>query len=306
MLHFPTDRHGLIHRSTAHAVGFSDNELSRAEQKGLITRVVRGVFVARADYGKQAEHRLFAIATFLIAGPSTVLSHESAGVLHGLSMLKPDLRRAHLTTTGTGRIDKRRHVHVAHLADDEITSIDDIRATSLERTAVDIACAGPMGFAGALAVFDSALRLGADRDRMAAMLESRRPGVAHARRALDHADPGAENPGESWGRAQIIDAGLPIPRLQHKFFDATGREVARTDYDWAGLLAAEFDGMVKYQKYLLPGESPFDAMRREKKREDDLRRLNVMVIRWTWADLENGLVADMVREWLSYFDLLAA
>ncbi|MEE3850786.1 hypothetical protein VZC37_10615 [Gordonia sp. LSe1-13] len=157
-----------------------------------------------------------------------------------------------------------------------------------------------------LAVFDSALRLGADRDVMRAMLHGRRHGVGHARRALHHADSGAENPGESWVRAQLIEAGLPIPRLQHEFYDEDGRFVARTDFDWAGLLVAEFDGDVKYGKHLRPGETPFQAMKREKTREDALRRMDVMVIRWTWKDLENRVVAGQAREWLIRFHLLAA
>ncbi|MGV9709447.1 type IV toxin-antitoxin system AbiEi family antitoxin domain-containing protein [Gordonia sp. NPDC003424] len=306
MPEFPTDRHGLIHRSAARAAGYSDNELSRAERRGLLTRVIRGVFVVRTERDQFDAHRLFTIATYIAGGSSTTISHQSAGVLHGLSMLKPDLTRVHLTTTGTGRIDKRRHLHVGQLADDEVTTIEGIPVTSIERTAVDIACASTMGFAGALAGFDSALRNGADRERMAQMLTSRRPGIAHARRAPRYADNGAENAGESWGRAQMIEAGLPLPRLQHEFYDNDGRKVARTDYDRVGLLVAEFDGMVKYQKHLRPGESPFDAMRREKQREDDLRRLGVMVIRWTWADLENGRVVGMVREWLERLGLLAA
>ncbi|WP_343287397.1 hypothetical protein [Gordonia sp. SID5947] len=174
--------------------------------------------------------------------------------------------------------------------------IDGLAVTTMERTAIDVACSG--GFAQALAVIDSALRHGADRDALATLLEDRRRGVAQARRALGLADAGAENAGESWGRAQIIEAGLPVPRLQHEFFDSNGDFIARTDYDWVGKLAAEFDGMTKYERHLRPGETPFDAMRREKEREDALRRLGVMVIRWVWTDLRHRRVVPMVREWL--------
>ena len=159
-----------------------------------------------------------------------------------------------------------------------------------------------MGFAGALAVLDAALRLGADRKLMRKMLRATRRGVGQARRALAHATADAESPGESWCRAQIIEAGLPIPRLQHEFRDQDGF-VARSDFDWSGLLVGEFDGKVKYQKYLRHGEDATDAVVREKKREDRLRRLGVMVIRWTWADLERGSVAASVRQWLTKLQL---
>lgn len=308
MTAFPADRYGLIHRADAIAAAYSDNELHRACKQSLLEKVVRGTYVVPDDRSPEDKHRLLAIAVLLQSAGVAVLSHESAAVMHGLAMLKPDLHRAHLTLPAQagGRTDSHRHVHAARLAAEEIVIIDGLRVTSLERTAVDVACTSGMGFAGALAVFDAALREGADLTVMMTVLKRRRRGVAQARRALDHADQNSENPGESWGRAQMIEAGLPIPRLQHKFFDGRGKFVARTDYDWGGKLVGEFDGDVKYRKFLRDGETPFDAMKREKQREDDLRRLGVVVIRWTWADLEAGRVVAMVQEWIERLELAAA
>ena len=199
-----------------------------------------------------------------------------------------------------------RHRHVGALAPDEVTEVEGIRVTTVERTAVDVACSTPMGFAGALTIFDAALRAGADRGVMSRMLDGVRRGVAQARRALRYADAAAESPGESWSRAQMIEAGLPRARLQHEFVDDDGTVIARTDFDWQGLLVGEFDGAVKYRKYLRPGETAFDAVRREKYREDVLRRWGIMVIRWTWSDLEDGRVAGLLREWLTRLRLVAA
>ncbi|WP_324290217.1 hypothetical protein [Gordonia sp. SL306] len=81
---------------------------------------------------------------------------------------------------------------------------------------------------------------------------------------------------------------------------------ARTDYDWSALLVGEFDGDVKYRKHLRPGETPFDAMKREKEREDALGRLGIMVVRWTWKDLEKGRVVGLIREWPARLQLIAA
>ncbi|GAA1481960.1 hypothetical protein GCM10009624_24000 [Gordonia sinesedis] len=250
-------------------------------------------------------HRLAAIAASRAGNADLALSGVSAAALHGLSLLDPPLERVHFTTgfaTG-GRIEKRRHLHSGPLDPADVTAVDGVPVTTLERTAVDVACAST--FPAALAVFDSALRLGADPEVLADALDGCRRGVAVGRRALAHADPGAENAGESWGRAQIIDDGLPVPRLQYEFFDADGVFIARTDYDWDGKLAAEFDGMAKYQRHLRPGETPFDAMRREKFREDGLRRLGTMVLRWVWADLRAHRVAPMVAEWLGRLGMVA-
>ncbi|WP_308203661.1 hypothetical protein [Gordonia aquimaris] len=47
-------------------------------------------------------------------------------------------------------------------------------------------------------------------------------------------------------------------------------------------------------------------MKREKTREDALRKLGMMVIRWTWKDLEKGVVAAQARAWLARLNLMAA
>lgn len=308
MTTYPTDEHGLIFRSTALAAGYTDNELTRARRRGDLVSVGSGTSVTPAERTPEQLHRLSAIAASKQATKPITLSHQSAATLHQLAMLKPNFRRVH-TTTGRSHGAHRsstRHEHTGTLTESEVVVVDGVRVTSLERTAVDVACTTPHGFAGALSVFDSALRAGADSEVMRAMLRRRRHGVGQARRALHHADGASENPGESWSRAQLIEAGSPIPRLQNEFYDEDGEHVARTDFDWAGLLVAEFDGDVKYRKHLKPGETPFQAMKREKTREDALRKLGIMVIRWTWKDLEKGVVAAQARAWLARLNLMAA
>ncbi|GAB93743.1 hypothetical protein [Gordonia rhizosphera] len=305
MHEFPTDSHGIIFRRAAIDHGFTDSQLARAVADKKLTRIWPGALIAASAVPAKPEelHRLKARAAAELCG-GTALSHESAGLLHGLSLLRPRLARVHFSTgfTTGGRVEKRRHLHSGALEDRDTTVFDGVGVTTLERTAIDIACSA--GFPEALAVLDSALRLGADAEVLAHLLDGRhRRSVAFARRALTHADAGAQNAGESWGRAQIIVAGLPVPRLQHKFYNSHGDFIAQTDYDWLGKLVAEFDGMTKYQSHLEPGETPFDAMRREKEREDALRRLGIMVIRWVWKDLQRGPVVPMVREWLDRLGL---
>ncbi|MFW0792695.1 hypothetical protein AAFP30_02670 [Gordonia sp. CPCC 205515] len=306
MQEFPTDAHGIIYRRTALDHGYTDKQLAKDVRGRDLMRIWQGAFIPTPPKPLKPHelHRLRALAAATL-GDESVLSHESAALVHGLSLLHPRLDRLHFATglkTG-GRVDQNRHLHAGVLTAEDVTSLERVTVTTLERTAADVACT--QGFAVALAVLDSALRRGADPDLIATHLERHRRGVAQARRALTLADAGAENAGESWGRAQIIAAGLPIPRLQHKFFDRDGEFVARTDYDWRGALAAEFDGMVKYQRHLREGESAFDAMKREKLREDALRRLGVMVIRWIWDDLRHNRVVPMVREWLNTLGLSA-
>ena len=160
---FPVNEHGLILRRTALDAGASDRQLTRAVDAGTLVRVWPGAYVL-PDKSRTPEvkHRLKAVAATLLSESDVPLSHQSAGVLHGMSLLFPDLSRVHLTTghkTG-GRIETQRHLHSGRLGPDDVTAIDGITVTSLEVTAVDIACSG--NFFQALAVLDSALRLGAD------------------------------------------------------------------------------------------------------------------------------------------------
>lgn len=221
-----------------------------------------------------------------------VVSHASAATLHGLPMLRPDLSRLHLTSPSSDRGYKRktRHLHPGNIAAADAVVVDGVRATSVERTAFDVARTSTQGFAGALAVLDGALRCGADRSRMEAYGREPRTGVGVAREALRHADGLAENPGESWSRAQLILNGIPIHRLQTEVFDKHGRFVARPDFDWVDddgriLVVGEFDGLEKYVKYLKAGEDTDSALRREKERESRLQDLGIIVVRWTWTDL---------------------
>lgn len=319
-LDLPTDRYGLIRRHSAVRAGFTDHELSRRVAAGTLRRVGRGTFLVpatidRSDTALVAESavndfRLTSIA--LVTGANSngrsVLSHESAAAMHGLGMLKPALGRVHVTT-GTrrgGQVRKAVHSHASELSPDDVVVIDGIRVTSLARTATDLAQsvrpADPLAFAKALVVLDGALRAGASSEALTALLKgARRGGTRCAKSALSWADGGAESVGESWGRAQLIQAGLRVPKLQVEH--VIGGRTYRVDGDWDGKLAWEFDGFTKYLRYRKPGESIADAVWREKQREDALRSAGIMVIRAWWAMLERGTLPQLVASWLDRLGL---
>lgn len=289
---FPIDPHGIVYRKTAREHGITDNQLARAVDQGHLRRIWPGAFLPSSTVLEHEPlHRARTIAAMTCSTTDHVASHTSAAVLHGLSMLMPDLGRVHQRTgTATGgRVDSYRHLHSGMLDESDVVLVDGFPTTSLELTAIDLAC-GVGEFARALAVFDSALRLGADAEAMAESLERRRTGVGLARFALGHANGLSENPGESWGRGQMIVEHLPLPILQRVYLDERGEFVARCDYDWEGKLVGEFDGKVKYQKLLKPGEDVTAVVVREKRREDAVRRLGPMVERWVWTDLVRNVM----------------
>lgn len=218
--------------------------------------------------------------------------------------MRPERQAVHLTkrTASGGFVRGHRHVHVGPLTPADVTVVDGMTVTTLERTTVDIAMGGDC--ARALVAFDRALSKNAERSALGDILGRRsgHPGVTVARQALSYADGASESVGEPWSRAQMIAAGLPLPRLQHTFRTPIGE--FRSDFDWDGVLIGEFDGLHKYG--LRPGETARDALIREKMREDALRAMGVIVVRWTWADLERGEVVGTVRHWLEKLGYLAA
>lgn len=320
MKSFPRDRYGLIRREQALALGYTDEMLSAAIAAGDISRVAAGTYLPAEDVpdgpaggDEFYRHRSIAVATSAIGrtprsdtATPAILSHASAAAVHRLPTLAPDRSAVHLTNRRSAGGYRRgdRHVHNGLLPDDQVVLVDGLSVTSLERTAVDVAATGD--FAQALVVFDAALRAGAQPDLMWAMLDDRRGrrGTGVARRSLEAANPAAESVGESWSRAQMIEAGLPVPELQVRYVAKGGSYY--TDFSWNGLLVGEFDGMVKYGREHRPDESLRTAFLREKSREDDIRALGPMVLRWIWADLPNGSFLVGLREWLVRLGIMSA
>nr|BFF17249.1 hypothetical protein GCM10025730_07700 [Promicromonospora thailandica] len=147
--------------------------------------------------------------------------------------------------------------------------------TSLLRTVVD--CALTLHPLEALVVVDSALRLGADRDDLLAMLQARtgRRGVRRAVRVVTLGDAGAQSAWETWVRYEMLRAGLPRPVTQMAV--RTDHGIFHTDLGyprWA--LGIEFDGQVKYRPDgVRPGHDPAQEYMREKARDAAIRRAGV-------------------------------
>ncbi|WP_040517966.1 hypothetical protein [Gordonia neofelifaecis] len=307
------DEHGLIWRDRALASGATEAEIAKAVRGGLITVVGRGVYAPSQSHrdtpGESSrEHyrlRSTAVAKELVrADDGRALSHQSAAAVLGLELLAPDTTAVHLVNgrAGGGNVFAHRVVHPGRLEEDDVVVVAGLRVTSPARTAVDVALS-LTDFSQILAVFDSALRAGVPREDLERRLAAPRRGVARARYALTLADGRSDNPGESWGRAQMIEGGVPIPALQTEYRLGSGR-LAICDYDWDGQVVGEFDGFGKYRRSSLrPGEEPADAVFREKVREDGLRDLDLGVVRWTWEVLRRRRLVAYLAERLPRFGI---
>lgn len=79
---------------------------------------------------------------------------------------------------------------------------------------------------------------------------------------------------------------VPAPTLQYEVLDHCSQLVGRCDFAWLERrTVGEFDGEVKYGRFLRPGETIEEAVLREKLREDAIRDQGWQVVRWTWDDL---------------------
>lgn len=267
------------------STGQTHKDRARLSRSGELVRVRHGAFAESHADGAVGRHRQLIAGTAPILGPDTVLSHSSASVLHGLPVWEPMLGQVTVTRRSRAHGSKGRHLHAhrAPLAPEEIVLLGGLPVTSLERTAIDLARVLP--FKRAVAVLDAALHLKADKDLMADSLVAAhgRRGVGTARRALAFADGRAESVGESVSRVVMAAEEVPVPLLQLNVYDEFGNWLARTDFGWKerGVLG-EFDGKVKYTG---TPEEVAAAVMREKRREDRLRQLGWVVVRWGWTDL---------------------
>lgn len=286
---------GVIVRGEALDSGFTDADIKNAVRSGEIIIADRGHYIPTAGLPTvrwEREQEIYRRRCLTAAADGVVLTHQSAAAVLGLAMLQPDLRRIHVGVSreSSGKRRATRHVHCG-LDMNDVATVDGVLATDLVRTAVDVALISD--FAGALAAFDSALRLGATREELAAAIDGRRRrGSVRARQALRYAARGAANPGESWSRAQMIQAGLPHPVLQREI-EVEGA-LYYSDFEWDRLLIGEFDGEGKYLNNRRPGESIAQAVIREKNRENALRDMGFDVVRWDWPVLVANAVADRV------------
>lgn len=304
------DPNGIIRRSDVAGGRTTDYRLQQEVGNSLV-RVWPGSYANRPStqaLEADAQYRLTVHAAATAGGPDRVMGFDSAAVLHGLPLLSPDRRRVHTVSPLNTRKSARVVRHQANLTDDDLCRIDGVLATSLARTACDIARSG--NFAQALTALDSALRLGCPRSALAAVVDrlAKHRGIGQLRHVLELADGLSESVGESFTRSLLLEMPeVPALRLQAEIVDEElGRFVGRVDFLIGERLVIEFDGLIKYSGGFGP-EPPWQLVVKEKQREESLRDLGYEVVRLTWDDLMHPARAHAkIRRGLRRAGLLAA
>ncbi len=129
---------GYFSTAQARAAGYTQRQLTHYVRSGRFSRVSRGVYRLALYPGGRNEDLYVAQWR---AGPSSVISHDTALALYGLSDVLP--ARVHLTIGSTA---SRRHphlkLHTNRLDPEEVTLLSGLRVTTVPRTIADVAISG--------------------------------------------------------------------------------------------------------------------------------------------------------------------
>ena len=287
------DIDGIILRRDVIAAGGNDVALRRACRARLIVRVRHGAYALCGRWEPLSEEQRHVVLTRITVEASktdVVVSHTSAAVLLRAPLWGTSLDDVHLTRTDgcAGRREAHVQQHRGGIAEHEIAVVSGLRVTSATRTALDLTTM--LDLERCVPAIDNLLHRGLTTKRAlrrGAASMSTWPRTLGTNLAIGFADSRRESVGESRTAVVLLGSGRPHPKPQYKIRDSSGVVVARVDFAWPELgVFLEFDGKVKYQKYLREGEDVVDAVLREKKREEMICRLTGWrCIRLVWAHL---------------------
>jgi len=268
--------------------GLTVSRFREAVQDGDLVRIRRGVYASRGFVDKAENQPALGHALRVgaaLCGRSerdAVASHQSAALIHDISLLKAPLRDVVWLTRPQGRHRGGGQgvlFHSAALPAAHVTTMFGVRLTNGARTVIDLARSLPV--VDGVTAADSALHA-----RITTKAELRRtlagcarwPGIDKARRVVEFSDELSESALESAARVIFARWGLPPPRLQTDIVDDALRFIGRVDFLWEKhRTIVEADGMGKY-------ENPQRA-REQITRDIRLRDAGYKVVHFTWAEL---------------------
>lgn len=273
--------------------GLSTGKIDRLVRDDQLVRVARGCYrlpsTAGDDYWAQlrSDH-LKSLAAQITS--DAVAGLRTAALLWDLPVSDMPTRPEVIRPPRSHRPRGLRTVCTTlTVADVEI--VDGIAATTMARTAVDLALDLPIP--QALVTLDAALRKGIRRELMTEILLRRRAvaGSIKAHQAIEWADPYAESPVESRGRGELLIRGVGRPECNLTFL-FQGEEF-RPDAYWKGRgLTGEADGRGKYGRERWVEEPLWSERLRHQWFEDEL---GMKVFRWVDREMRYAPDAAAAR-----------
>ena len=287
--------------------GFNDRAIAQHRKQGILVRPRRGAYVDGAAWrslDEAGQHALTARAVLLQAKAEVVLSHVSALDEYDAPTWGVDLSVVHVTRKDgkAGRKERGIQQHCGLLLPEDVVMRNGVPVTSATRLALDVTTV--VGAEVGLGIVNHLLHQGLTSKESLELRYASMDHWPHTLRTdlvLRLADPRIESLGESRTDHLCFVQHLPRPIPQCEIRDRAGNVVARVDFAWPehGVFM-EFDGKVKYERFLRKGESASDAVVREKRREEMICELTGWrCIRLTWADLYTPeLTAQRIRNLL--------
>jgi predicted transcriptional regulator of viral defense system len=129
---------GYFTAKQALMAGFSRERISSNVKSGKFIRVTRGVY--RLKHFPASPHEALFVA-WLVTGPCSVISHESALALYELSDALPGAIHVIIPRTASRR-RKGLRLHTNQLRPEEITHFMGLPVTTVARTIADVASSG--------------------------------------------------------------------------------------------------------------------------------------------------------------------
>lgn len=297
---------GVFTAVDARRADYEHSEIRHLLRSGDWITLRRGVYTTAGSLegtSGSRRHLIECMAVLLdLDRPDAAVSSVSAARIWGWPVrrdLPPTVRLTHPTV---GRRGRGFRLSRAPLPAADVTIRSAVRITTAARTLVD--CAREWDVDDAVVAMDAALlaeqTTKADLQRAIAAARGW-PGILRAARAVSLADGRAESPLETRGRLRIVGAGLPAPELQVEIRSG-GRLIGVVD-GWfeEAAVALECDGKVKYTDPW-HGRTPERTLWEEKRREDELRALDIRIVRLGEADVHQPRwlrVENRLRDLLS-------
>ncbi len=277
------------------AEGYDDHGLAALVRDGTLVRVRRGAYLDGGAWSRlDADGRYEARVRAVVANARTdvAVSHVSGLPIFDAPLWGLPLDDVHLTRRDerSGRAEAGVRQHTGVIEEGDVVSAHGLSVMHPTRLALEVTTVASTE--AALCVVNDLLHRGLTTlDAVRSRQERMRhwPNSLGTDVVLSLARPEIESVGETRSFHLCRQQGLPMPTPQYVIRDESGREIHRVDFAWPEYgVFLEFDGRVKYQKYLREGESVTDAVLREKKREELICRLTGWrCIRIDWDDLRH-------------------
>jgi hypothetical protein len=287
------DEYGVFLRQEAEELGYHDAILAKLIKADVFHRVRHGAYTLGeiwADLTDNERYGLLCRAAYRQSKTDVVLSHFSSANEWDCPLWDADKGEAHLTRIDgkTGRREEGVRQHRGQLLEGDVEERNGLQVISATRTALELTTLTDVEHA--LVEIDDLLhRELTTPEKLVSRYElmSHWPDTLKTGLVLRLMDGRSESVGETRIRYLCWFQRLPTPIPNYPIRDRYGRVIHRVDLAWPQLgLFLEFDGKVKYQRFIREGESVTDVVLREKQREELICELTGWrCIRIIWADL---------------------